>query len=157
MRPVFVERLEARELLSVAVGAQLDLQPIEDAAASLVAAPLASKVKRMPRVGDVFQGTSKWREGGKITSVRITMRVTKAKGGEYTVRGTSADDRTARYTYRVHMQRSGTFTLEFTGRNYYGSDTGSGSGRLSANGKTLSGKNSSSQNPSMVSFSLKLQ
>jgi hypothetical protein len=155
MRPLFVECLEARQFLSVAVCAQLDLPAPADAT---VATPLAPKVvKRMPRVGDVFKGTSKWREDGSTVSVHITMKVTKAKGLEYTVAGTSSDDRSARYTYRVHMKRDGSLTFEFSGRNMYGSDTGHGSGRISGNGNSLSGKNTSSQNPSMVSFSLKRQ
>jgi hypothetical protein len=159
MKLVFVECLEARQFLSAAVGVQVGLfAPGDFTAAPLAAEPLAPKVvKRMPRVGDVFKGYSKWREGGKNVSVHITMKVTKAKNGEYTVLGTSSDDRTARYTYKVHLKSSGALTFEFTGRNYYGSDTGSGSGRLSGDGKTLSGKNTSSQNTGMVTFSLTRQ
>lgn len=153
------ERLEDRCFLSAVVGASLaGAVDGEYAAAALTIEPRAAKtVRRMPRLGDVFKGTSKWRESGKIVSVRITMRVTRAKSGEYRVSGTSADDRSARYTYSVHMARSGSFTFEFSGRNMNGTDQGSGSGRLSTNGKTLSGKNTSSQNPSMVSFSLTLR
>jgi hypothetical protein len=161
MRSVFVEQLEDRQFLSAGVAAvEPGLVTVEPAvsAARLVESARRVTVKRMPRVGDVFKGTSKWREYGEVVSVHITMRVTKLiRTGEYKVAGSSTDDRTARYTYSVHIKKDGTFTFEFTGHNVNGTDTGSGSGKISADGKTLTGSNSSSLNPSRPSFSVKLQ
>ena len=148
MRSAFVEQLEERQLLSTGIGAvEPRLVAAEPAlTAPLLIQPVRAAVKRMPRVGDVFKGWTKWHEDGHAVTAQVTLRIIRAgKNGVYKARGTSADDKSALYTYTVHLKTNGTFTFSFTGHNYYGADTGSGSGRLSADGKTLTGSNTSSQ------------
>ncbi len=150
-----METLEPRTFFSACpVTSAPSIAPAPEA---ITMSPMAN-VKRMPRKGDVFKGTSSWREEGHNVSVRVTMKVIRVvRSGEYKVQGTSPDDRTAKYNYSVHMKKNGSFTFEYSGHNYYGSDYGEGYGRLSTDGKTLSGKNTSSQNSGMVSFKLARQ
>lgn len=155
MEREFIENLEGRMFLSA--GAILGLEEPRGIEAAVVA-PMTTKanIKRMPRLGDVFKGTSKWYKYGEYDSARITLKVTKViSKGVYTLRGTSPDDSTAKYTYHVHMKANGSFTYEFTGRNYYGSDTGKGSGKMSLDGKSISGSGTSSQG-TRPKFSAKL-
>jgi len=151
MKRALIESLEQRMFLSATIGVEgpgeclASPLAVQDSTPAPAVRAAARKVRRMPRVGDVFQGTSRWYADGERESARVVFRVTRAKkGGGYTARITSPDDNRALYTYNLVLQSNGSFTLTYSGRNSYGRDSGTGSGRLSLDGKVASGTTSGS-------------
>ena len=147
MKHPLIESLEGRMFLSATIelaepGACLASSLADQHSVQPAAAPAAARavVKRMPRVGDTFKGTSKWYANGERQSARVVFKITRLRtGGRYTATITSPDDSGAKYTYNLVLRTNGALTMTYSGRNSYGNDTGTGSGTLSLDGKVASG------------------